>query len=227
VPVLGDDAQTLINHQLVENADVVIALFGSRVGAATPSAISGTAAEIQEAVEGGKPVHLYFSTAPHPNDVDPQQLIALRQFRAELERAGLVGTFANEEELTAHIWQAVGYDIGQLGLAAQLNATSGAVDVLLQSGSERIAESDSRGRLKSRLHRWVDVINRGSEDAVNVTVEPLGEGIFLGRTERPRTIHAGQSQRFPYELSIAADADGQFRVSWDEGGERRSRDFDV
>lgn len=227
VPVLGDDAQTLINRQLVQNSDIVIALFGSRLGAATPTAISGTAAEIQEAVDGGKPVHLYFSTAPHPNDVDPEQLIALRDFRAELEHAGLVGTFANEEELTAHIWQAVGYDIAQLGLSGELNVKSGAVEVLLQGGSERTTESDSRGRLKSRLHRWVDVINRGSEDAANVTVEPLGEGIFLGRTERPRTIHAGQSQRFPYELSIAADADGQFRVSWDEGGERHSRDFDV
>ena len=58
VPMLGDHAQVLINSQGVDESDVV----------------SGTVAEIERAIEQGKPVHLYFSTAPLPNDVDTAQL---------------------------------------------------------------------------------------------------------------------------------------------------------
>jgi len=74
VPVLGDHPQSLINAQGVDESDVVFALFGSRLGSPTPDAVSGTVAEIERAIEQGKHVHLYFSTAPLPNDVDTAQL---------------------------------------------------------------------------------------------------------------------------------------------------------
>src|SRR3954470_563430 len=45
VPMLGGGGQQIINKQLLERADVVIALFGSRVGAPTAGTISGTVSE--------------------------------------------------------------------------------------------------------------------------------------------------------------------------------------
>lgn len=64
VPVMGAHPQKLINAQGVDDSDIVFALFGGRLGSPTPDAISGTAEEIDRALELGKPVHLYFSTAP-------------------------------------------------------------------------------------------------------------------------------------------------------------------
>ena len=46
VPMLGDRGQALINRQLVDRSDVVVAIFDSRLGTATPEAVSGTAEEI-------------------------------------------------------------------------------------------------------------------------------------------------------------------------------------
>ena len=80
VPVLGDHPQSLINSQGVDESDIVFALFGSRLGSPTPDAVSGTVEEVERAVESGKPVHLYFSTAALPNDVDTRQLDGLREF---------------------------------------------------------------------------------------------------------------------------------------------------
>lgn len=97
----------------------------------------------------------------------------------------------------------------------------------MQAGSERVAQTDSKGRIRNRLHRWVDVINNGTVDARDVRVEAIGEGVFLANADRPRTVNAGQSQRFPYELSIAASGHGRFRLTWDEDGVTQERDYDV
>ena len=78
VPMMGTQPQRLINAQGVDKSDIVISMFAGRLGSATPDAISGTAEEIDRALEAGKPVHLYFSTAPLPSDVNTEQLDALR-----------------------------------------------------------------------------------------------------------------------------------------------------
>lgn len=84
VPTLGKHPQAIINDQLLSRADIVIGLFGSRLGKPTEDELSGTVEEVRKADAAGTPVHLYFSEAPHPNDVDPDQLKALHQFRDEL-----------------------------------------------------------------------------------------------------------------------------------------------
>lgn len=227
VPMLGDHPQSIINRQLLSRADVLIALFGSRLGATTQSALSGTAEEIDVAVENGKPVHLYFSTAPRPNDIDPAQLLALNDFRAELEGRGLYGTFGSAEELTAHIWQAIEHDLANNEWNLSTGTREGIVSIVVQRGSERVQETDSRGRLRSRLHRWVDVINRSSADLEGFEVEALGQGVHLNGPTGRRTLHAGQSQRFSYDLSLSASNDLRVRVSWEGVDGPESREFDA
>jgi hypothetical protein len=74
VPLLAaGGGQSVINDQLVKSADIVIALFDTRLGQATPEAVSGTAEEITRAHASGKPVHVWFSDEPIPRDVDQQE----------------------------------------------------------------------------------------------------------------------------------------------------------
>src|SRR5829696_7076273 len=82
VPLVGGtDAQSVINAQLVDQADIVFGVFYARLGLKTERGVSGTAEEIQRAADAGKPVHVYFSTAPIPRNVDVEQLAALNQFK--------------------------------------------------------------------------------------------------------------------------------------------------
>lgn len=53
-----------------------------------------TVEETQRAVDAGKPVHLYFSTAALPDDVDTRHLDGIREFRSEISQRGLLGEFA-------------------------------------------------------------------------------------------------------------------------------------
>lgn len=223
VPMLGDHPQALINKQLVSKADIVIALFGSRMGQATPLAVSGSAEEISEAEAAGKPVHLYFSTAPHANDVDPEQLQALRDFQREVETRGLYGTFNSPQELTAHVWQAIEHDLQRLELTAEESTKQApGVDFLAQPGEERLPKTDSKGRLKHETKRWIDLMNRGRSDAENVLIEPAAEGIFLGGPSSPTIIHAGQSRRIPLILTMSS-SDPVIKVTWTEADKPMER----
>src|SRR4051812_31537661 len=50
VPMLGEHPQAILNKQLVERTDIMIALFGSRIGSSTPHAISGTVEEVENSL---------------------------------------------------------------------------------------------------------------------------------------------------------------------------------
>lgn len=118
VPLAGDHPQAIINSQGLRDADIVFAVFGSRIGSPTPDAISGSVEEVEKAIDAGKPVHIYFSSGPHPNDVDTNQLQALRQFKDQLKNRALLGEFAEASELTQQVNRAIEHDLTQLGLPA-------------------------------------------------------------------------------------------------------------
>lgn len=228
VPMLGGSGQQIINAQLLERSDVVIALFGSRIGAPTEGAISGTVSEIEKAEQDGKAVHLYFSAAPHPNDIDPKQLEALREFKSQVQKRGLYGTFGSPEELTAHVWQAIDHDLANvLDLTPDAKALqSTGVDWLLQPGQETVSETDNRGRLKSRTKRWVELTNRGDRDAEGVEIESLDPGIHVHGWEST-IVHAGQTRRLPLLYSFGGSGDPVLRVKWTEDSQSRERDFHI
>lgn len=225
VPQFGSDAQSIINDQLVDNADIVIALFGSRLGQETVRDLSGTAEEMNRAHAAGKPVHPFFSGGPLPRDVDTDELNRLRDFQSKLE--GLYSTFANTGELRNKVWQAIEHDIAQLQQDIdQPVATKGGVDFLVQPASERLPKTDSRGRLKYETKHWVELTNRGDVDAENVTVEAPPEAGFWLHWTGPTTIQHGQMRKVPLTFSMATSR-AAIVVKWTESGTEHSRQFDI
>src|ERR1700732_2565467 len=98
-PELGDRPQGIINKQVLQKSDLLVAIFWTRIGTPTGQSLSGTVEEIEEHVKAGKAVMLYFSQAPiAPASVDEQQSRALEKFREEIRRRGLFETFKNAEE---------------------------------------------------------------------------------------------------------------------------------
>lgn len=225
VPRLGRDAQDIINHQLVDDADIVIALFGSRLGQSTTRDLSGTAEEMNRAHTAGKPVHPFFSEEPLPRDVDVDELTRLRDFQSKLE--GLYSTFANAGELRTMVWRAVEHDVAQLQHDIdQPVETKGGVDFLVQPASERLPKTDSRGRLRHETERWVELTNRGDVDAENVVVEAAPEANFWLHWPGPSTVQHGQMRKVPVTYSMATSR-AAIVVSWTEAGEQRSKQFDI
>ncbi len=54
-PQMGEHPQFGLNKQILLYADIVVSIFWTRIGTATPDDISGTAEEINKHVAAGKP----------------------------------------------------------------------------------------------------------------------------------------------------------------------------
>jgi hypothetical protein len=81
-PQAGTAAQKSINRQIVDKASILIAIFKHRLGQSTDNAVSGTVEEIQEVLKADKPVLLYFSGEPVPQQVSlSDQWKALCEFK--------------------------------------------------------------------------------------------------------------------------------------------------
>lgn len=98
--LMGARAQELINAQVIHTADLLIAVFWTRLGTPTTVAPSGTVEEIQEFMAAGKPVMIYFSNAPVvPASIDQTQYAALVDFKRWCQSNGLIGNYNSVVEL--------------------------------------------------------------------------------------------------------------------------------
>lgn len=230
VPLLGSHPQELINEQGIDSADILIAIFGSRLGAPTPDAVSGTVEEIERALSTKKPVHLYFSKASLPNDVDTRQIDGLREFKSEIKQRGLYGEFATTEQLGHEIWKAVGYDVDLLENESMIeeNRKQGVV-LKVQSREDREAKGlDNKGKMKYSTRHWYEITNVGDTEAVNLTFEMSEDtqGVMLIAPDNPIRLQPDTTWKADVVYTWGMNQP-QLVVSWEEDGERREETFDV
>lgn len=89
-PELGGRPQSFINKQIVNDCDLLVGVFWTRIGTDTGTHVSGTVEEIEHFVKSGKPSMLYFSQSPvDPDKIDLKQLEGMRNFREEMRIKGL------------------------------------------------------------------------------------------------------------------------------------------
>jgi hypothetical protein len=98
-PEMGDAPQKIIDKRILENADLLVGMFWTRLGTPTASYASGAVEEIEEHLKARKPAMLYFSSAPAPLDaVDADQYRALKTFRDSCKTRGLFETYTDAED---------------------------------------------------------------------------------------------------------------------------------
>jgi len=101
------DPQAAINSQLLGDFDLMIALIGDRLGDATARAESGTAEEIEIALEKvdnifkGKHVQVMFRSRLDVNirDLDLDQLQKVKDFKSSIYKKALVVDFDEDNEI--------------------------------------------------------------------------------------------------------------------------------
>jgi hypothetical protein len=89
-PEMGDEPQDIINKRILDDADLLVGIFWTRLGTPTAGYASGAVEELEEHLADGKPAMLYFSTAPASLDsVDPDQYRALKAFKESCRSRGV------------------------------------------------------------------------------------------------------------------------------------------
>src|SRR5437660_10632809 len=88
--------QEAINRRIVDDCDMVVGVFWTKLGSPTGEADSGTLEEIERVANAGKPVMLYFSHVPvDPHGVDFEQMERLKGFTERVRSNALVETFGS------------------------------------------------------------------------------------------------------------------------------------
>jgi len=89
-PEYGTRPQEVINRAIVDECDLLVGIFWTRIGSPTGIADSGTLEEIERVGTAGKPIMLYFSAVGiDPERIEVSQIERLRSFKQKAYPKGL------------------------------------------------------------------------------------------------------------------------------------------
>ncbi|MFK0122427.1 hypothetical protein ACIQSP_03840 [Streptomyces nigra] len=222
----GQHPQDVINRQLVDDADIALAVFWTRLGTESDRAPSGTAEEIERMARAGKTVSILQCTRAAPIDCDLQQLAALREYLKSLEPNALIMSYGNDVDLASRIDNL---------LSRQATVFMAKISDSKSHGPEEDAGvwpsidfkermDTSGGRLRTRRSHYLVLTNRSSAPARNVTfsLDP-DDGMILRGDDEAIDVMAPESEmRFPLALSMGSPRQFNCSVKWlGVGGKER------
>lgn len=94
-PITGIHPQKAINQQVVNKSDLLICIFGVKLGTPTESSESGSVEEIEEHLKAGKPVMLFFKNIVNINDIDIEQISRLKKFKEKIGQRALYAEYTD------------------------------------------------------------------------------------------------------------------------------------
>ena len=114
-PDIGERAQRVIDKQLIDDSDIVVAIFWRRLGTPTGLADSGTVEEIDRAIHHDIRTMVYFSNLEVPaRAIDPEQDRGLEKFRNRIFGMGLAVSFASRRQFEADFRRQLGIAVHQI-----------------------------------------------------------------------------------------------------------------
>jgi hypothetical protein len=115
--------QKVLNKQMVDPADMLIAIFWTRIGTETEDYISGTVEEIERMKATNKPAMVYFSDVQiSPTQIETTQLAKLNEFKAKIEKQALIDSYASHSEFKIKLQRQLDLQVAQL--ISQTNSIS-------------------------------------------------------------------------------------------------------
>lgn len=216
--------QGVINSQLVDDADIVIALFDARLGQATDAAVSGTAEEIQRAADAGKHVHVYFSDEPiDRKKADFGELARLQEFQTELQAKGLLGEYSDLNDLAYKVRDAVEQDVAELGLGDVSVQSKRGEHAIPRFRVERTREQsgvDRKGAPKFRTRSKLVLENKSQTvPAYDLTFDlgPL-RGSMFRENDAPFTLLPLADVQWELMLDMGSPTQVDIPIKWLEDG---------
>lgn len=98
----GADPQFIINDQIGDDYEVIIVLFGTRIGSKTPREVGGTVEEFKRAaartIEHGSPkIMIYFcEDLVNPFKIDAEQLAMVHDFKNSIDHKSFCKSFTKD-----------------------------------------------------------------------------------------------------------------------------------
>lgn len=98
-PASNVHPQEHINHTVTDKSDMLVCVFGAKLGTPTEKEKSGTVEELKKHIAAGKPAMVYFKTSVRNlNDIQPEQLQKIRDFKEEIKDRVLFREYGSVKE---------------------------------------------------------------------------------------------------------------------------------
>jgi hypothetical protein len=105
-PEIGNHPQTILNKQILEKADILIAIFWTRIGTPTREYDSGTVEEITKHINLGKPALIYFSSVPVvAESINMEQYKKLQEYKNSIKEKSFYKEFSDIGEFQRIIFK--------------------------------------------------------------------------------------------------------------------------
>lgn len=232
----GQRPQSMINEQLVDDADVVLAVFRDRLGTPTGDALSGTVEEIDRMAELGRPVSILRDRtlrAPLEDAAAATEKARLEDYLSEIRDRALILPYSSDAELVQHVNNTLSHVTTKVDQgAADSRATEAAdgmegADVWPRMEVAESLESDSRGRPRTR-RQWSLVLENASDKPahnVRVRLEALSDGDkpfqVHGLDDPIETMPPRGTFKYPAIVTLGSPDAARCIVDWhDERGEQ-------
>lgn len=102
-PQMGSRPQEIINKSILNDSDILIGIFWTRLGSPTGKYVSGTVEEIAKHCEKNKLASIYISKKSYPPNIDLQQLQFLRDQTQIWLKEGLLEFYDNHSNFKQKI----------------------------------------------------------------------------------------------------------------------------
>jgi hypothetical protein len=170
----GIRPQESLNQQLVDDVDILIAIFWHRLGTETGEAQSGTVEEIERAREAGAYVAILRSSRPVlPQELDAKQLDKLDAYCKSILNVSLMPHYGDNRELAEHVDAVLTRAVTRSEATAEAVAEVPIAKAEIWPRVERTegVRTDSRGRIKHDTRWRLILTNTGQEPARRVRYE--------------------------------------------------------
>jgi hypothetical protein len=191
-PEYGTRPQEVINRAIVDQCDLLIGMFWTRIGTRTEDAESGTLEEIERVAEVGKPVMLYFSQREiEPDRIDLKQLTRLRKFKEKTYSGALVESYKSLNEFRDKLAKQLEMKVREL----QHADTAGPVTPL----ELQFIALDSKLSVGNSLATYVDLPQISDLDEALASVD---DGELRARIRGVAEARVNKTASFPLLLGI-------------------------
>lgn len=190
-PEYGKRPQAVINRQVLDQCDLLVGIFWTRLGSPTGEADSGSVEEVERVAKSGKRVMLYFSrVGQNPDEIDLEQLRKLRDFKRQTYPKALVEGYETALEFRHKFARELAQQIRELIASANLADGDAApppfTDIQLHFADPDTGEDvGNKIQFKTRLITVTDFEKLPDYHALNfgVTSTPATQGGYvLGST---------------------------------------------
>ncbi len=173
-PEMGGRPQEIINRQTLDKCDLLVGIFGTRIGTDTGEYPSGTIEEIELHIDSGKPAMLYFSKRLGDSDAfDSNQYAKLEELKKDYEKRGLYEIYDGDANFREKFSRQLQIKVNQ--------------HKIFQFRGEGINPGLERAESESNIPQLSDeakvLLKEASQDSYGYIVHQISNGTVIQRGE--------------------------------------------